>query len=959
MIRWAPTAVFVIALLLLGGCGDAPLGLRVRILPSQPTEADELTVEIASAPTDVEGDVVYSYRWFLEGQQVPDQTGATLGASVTAADDTWRVVVIPTVGGVAGEVGSADVFIRPLSSPVDADGDGEARPPDGADCDDTDPTVYTGAEELCDGEDNDCNGVADDGFPDADGDGSAGCFDCDDDDPANFPDNVEQCDGKDNNCDGAADEDFPDEDQDGFVCDDCREGDPDVYPGAPPLCDTAPDNDCDGSTDGNEEDLDGDGASACAGDCDDTQSALNVTDVDGDGVSTCAAPPDCDDDDPTNYPGNVEACDGNDNDCDGAPESSFDSDGDGVTVCAGDCDDANAAVAPGLVDLCDGLDNDCSGVSDEGYNDSDGDGLAYCVDCDDTDASVYPGAAELCDAQDNDCDGGVDEGFDADGDGFVNASAPGCLAAWGPSFVDCDDSQSATYPGAPAVCDGILDNDCDGSPDPPEADSDGDGVTICAGDCDDTWASVYPGAFELCDQLDNDCDGSVDEGFDADGDGVSICGADGTAGTADDDCDDANAWIFPGAPDVCDGEPDNNCDFVTDPLESDDDGDGTSECDGDCDDTTIGVGPGATEVPNNGMDDDCDGDVDETPPPKHFLELNSSANVTAWTWDYGTGGLSASYVVTPTGYSVAAAVVADFDADGYEDMITQSSTVTGLPQTTLFQGDASGAFTQLSGNNPLSMSAISALIWGTGDVNNDGLPDVIGWDWSDGEGWVWLTDPGGTSWTRIPSGTFGVRPFALQDWSPSSTNNDHESVHLPLVDVDGDGNLDIVECANNSNAPTACTVHSGAGDGTFTITYTFNLGRVVNGFAIADFDGDGLLDLLGGFDDDGDAGRSWLWSGGLTNWSGGGTPSIDVNPNSGTNAQNVAGYGWAYPFDADQDGDMDVLLKIIDPFPSNNRALYLVTNSGIGLASYTQIAIGQGQHGSNNYMVQDALPVAP
>jgi len=169
----------------------------------------------------------------------------------------------------------------------DSDGDGfEAA----EDCDDTNPFIYPGAAEACDGLDNDCDGAADEDW-DHDGDGVAGCAgDCDDSDPTNSPAIAEACDGRDNDCDGQVDEDF-DEDGDGWTtcagdCDDFRA---DVHPGAEELCDGV-DNDCDdrSSEDG---DLDGDGVSWCDGDCDDS--------------------------DPAIYPGAEETCDGLDDDCNG------------------------------------------------------------------------------------------------------------------------------------------------------------------------------------------------------------------------------------------------------------------------------------------------------------------------------------------------------------------------------------------------------------------------------------------------------------------------------------------------------------------------------------------------------------------------------------------------------------------------------------------------------------------
>ncbi len=45
-------------------------------------------------------------------------------------------------------------------------------------------------------------------------------------------------------------------------------------------------------------------------------------------------------------------------------------------------------------------------------------------------------------------------------------------------------------------------------------DADGDGYTTCENDCDDGDPGIHPGAAEICDFKDNDCDGATDEGFD-------------------------------------------------------------------------------------------------------------------------------------------------------------------------------------------------------------------------------------------------------------------------------------------------------------------------------------------------------------------------------------------------------------------------------------------------------------
>lgn len=181
------------------------------------------------------------------------------------------------------------------------------------------------------------------------------------------------------------------------------------------------------------------------------------------------------------------------------------------------------------------------------------------------------------------------------------------LAAWGPCAPDSEPTAAA----------------------PPTAeDHDGDGYDATA-DCDDNDAAVSPGARESCNEVDDDCDGTVDEEPedgtvwypDADGDGYGRASADPVWACAQPaefaagftDCDDSNAAIHPDAVETDCADPvDYNCDGST--GFEDADGDGWAACD-DCADNDAGRSPDQAEVcdaPN--VDEDCDGRADDADP---------------------------------------------------------------------------------------------------------------------------------------------------------------------------------------------------------------------------------------------------------------------------------------------------------------------------------------------------------
>ncbi|MFH1469319.1 MAG: MopE-related protein [Pseudomonadota bacterium] len=586
-----------------------------------------------------------------------------------------------------------------------------------------------------------------------------------------------------------------------------------------------------------------------------------------------------------------------------------DLDGDGYGA-ARDCDDDDPDVHPDRAEQpYNGVDDDCDESTPD--DDLDGDGYGRDEDCDDDDAAAYPAGAEICDGHDNDCDGTVDNGAldaiawydDRDGDGFGDPDTRTLACDQPFGFVqddtDCDDRHAEIHPGAEEVWDGV-DNDCDGAIDEDGGaptytwhhDGDGDGFGdprdtleetdqpygyVSNGtDCDDADPEVHPGADEVCDQVDDDCDGDVDED------------------------------------DVC-----RNLDVT----EADDHwlGDAAG-------DTAGAALAGGQDLTGDGRDDMLVGSPESAFGGEFYVVPGSYVGYETGnpvSFASSSGGIHWEPPREGWGLGASLAWFADLDGDGDADFGAGSPGATGYEEgagIAVIWLSAAEDYTMLYGES--AGGALGTALAALGDVDADGLSDLaVGAPGVSG-------DIRGQGQVDLYLGDASEGVTLAASWLGEGLNDDLGAAVCSAGDLDGDGYDELAmgatgysAGAGNGAVYVVMGQRSWGGSGVSASTADFRIlgtaGHDQLGAAIAgggDLDGDGYDDLaMGAPYDSGTAtgaGAVYLWTGGPIwagaggTWAAGAAPTVFGGESGGSHAG--ASLSLLPDFDADGLADLAV-----------------------------------------------------
>ena len=275
----------------------------------------------------------------------------------------------------------------------------------------------------------------------------------------------------------------------------------------------------------------------------------------------------------------------------------------------------------------------------------------------------------------------------------------------------------------------------------------------------------------------------------------------------------------------------------------------------------------------------------------------------------------------------------DFDGDGTRDVLARGEDSGALVLYT--HGCEDEGWT----SRVLSASPLIGL-YTVGDVDQDGRSDVMGW----------TEDLRGITGLGQADGSFTWVSDSFDAGAASSAYVMIAAYHAG--DLTGDGWPDLVLASYGSYAssPTSVFLYPGVGDGTFQAPFLVEeLAEASNGADLGDVDGDGLLDLVVGLDDDGDAGVIYLLLGTAT---GLGASSVLMDLEQGhESGTNHAGQGSLYLWDWDVDGDPDLLTAHrlrSDDF--STAALDLMRNDGAGAFGALEPVLTESQMSSGLYL---------